>query len=482
MGTVSGVDAVNELTELTIREAGDLIAAGKVSSVELTSAILSQIDRTEAAVFAYASVMGEQALEGAKRADREIAARGGWRSPLHGIPVGIKDIIYATGAPTEAGSDVLKGFVPEWDATVVRRLKEAGAIIVGKTHTIEFAYGQSIPPTRNAWNTAHAPGGSSSGSGSAVAVRSAYGAIGTDGGGSIRNPAGFQGIVGLKPTCGRVSRYGVIPMSASLDHVGPMARTAEDCALMMNVIAGYDSCDQQSIDVPVPDYTADLDHGVDGLRLGLDRDYFYDAVNPEYLSRVEAAIAELENLGVTFVEVHIKELELVHGIFLNVIATDTSAYHRRLLRAKPEGYYPRTRVMLEFGELLFGTDYLIAQRARHVLRMAVRDTFTKHRLDGLVAPSAMNTAVAMSGEVSADLFAQPIRQSLANIVGLPAMSVPCGFANAGLPTGFEVYGRPFDETTVLRIGAAYQKVTEWHRASPARARQAEASARQATAS
>ena len=340
MGTVSGVDAVNELTELTIREAGDLIAAGKVSSVELTSAILSQIDRTEAAVFAYASVMGEQALEGAKRADREIAARGGWRSPLHGIPVGIKDIIYATGAPTEAGSDVLKGFVPDWDATVVRRLKEAGAIIVGKTHTIEFAYGQSIPPTRNAWNTAHAPGGSSSGSGSAVAVRSAYGAIGTDGGGSIRNPAGFQGIVGLKPTCGRVSRYGVIPMSASLDHVGPMARTAEDCALMMNVIAGYDSCDQQSIDVPVPDYTADLDHGVDGLRLGLDRDYFYDAVNPEYLSRVEAAIAELENLGVTFVEVHIKELELVHGIFLNVIATDTSAYHRRLLRAKPEGWLP----------------------------------------------------------------------------------------------------------------------------------------------
>jgi Asp-tRNA(Asn)/Glu-tRNA(Gln) amidotransferase A subunit family amidase len=459
-----------ELIGLSLSQASELLAAGKVSSVELTRAILEQIGRTDPVVFAYATVMPEEAMRAAAQADTELARRGGWRGPLHGIPIGVKDIIYARGAPTEAGSEALRGFDPGRDATVVRRLKEGGAVVVGKTHTIEFAYGQSVPPTRNAWNADHAPGGSSSGSGTAVAIRSAFGAIGTDGGGSIRNPASFQGIVGLKPTCGRVSREGVIPMSASLDHVGPMARTVEDCALIMNVIAGYDPLDVQSINVPVPDYTRTLGLPIRGLRLGVERPYFFSDLDPEYRNYVDAAIEKLEDLGAVVVDIRVPELELVHGIFINIIATDTSAYHKRLLRKNPSGYVKKTRVMLEFGELLLGTDYLLAQRARQVLRQAVRESFAKHRLHGLITPSVSATAPSMTTEVSTDLFAFPLRQSAANILGLPSMNVPCGFATNGLPIGFEVYGRPFAEPLVFQVASAYQAVTEWHQRLPPLAR------------
>jgi aspartyl-tRNA(Asn)/glutamyl-tRNA(Gln) amidotransferase subunit A len=461
---------MSELVELSLSEASELLAAGKVSSVELTRATLEQIERTDPVLFAYATVMTDDAIKAAAQADARLARREGWLGPLHGIPIGVKDIIYAKGAPTEAGSEALKGFDPERDATVVRRLKDSGAVIVGKTHTIEFAYGQSVPPTRNAWNAGHAPGGSSSGSGTAVAVRSAYGAIGTDGGGSIRNPSSFQGIVGLKPTCGRVSREGVIPMSASLDHVGPMTRTVADCALMMNVIAGYDPLDVQSIDVPVPDYTCTLGVPIRGLRLGVERPYFFSALDPEYRDAVEAAIATLVDQGAVVVDIRVPELELVHGIFINIIATDTSAYHKRLLRQKPDGYVKKTRVMLEFGELLLGTDYLLAQRARQVLREAVRGSFARHRLDGMITPSVSATAPAMTTEVSTDLFAFPLRQSLANILGLPSMNVPCGFASNGLPVGFEIYGRPFAEPFVFQVASAYQAVTDWHLRVPPLAR------------
>jgi aspartyl-tRNA(Asn)/glutamyl-tRNA(Gln) amidotransferase subunit A len=418
--------------------------------------------------------MTQSALAAADRADAELAKRGRWRGPLHGIPVGVKDICYTTDAPTEGGSGVLKGFVPDHDATVVSRLRDAGAVIVGKTHTHEFAYGQNVPPTRNAWNPEYSPGGSSAGSGAAVAARSAFAAIGTDGGGSIRFPAALEGIVGLKPTCGRVSRYGVIPMSATLDHVGPLARTSEDTALVMNVIAGYDPRDVQSIDVPVPDYTQGLASGLDGMRLGVERDYFfYKDVSSEYRKSVDEAIRQLEKLGVTIVDVKIPELDLCAGIFLNIIATDTSAYHRRWLREKPYDYSPGTRVMLEFGELISGTDYLIAQRAREVLRSAVKDAFLRHRLDGLVAPCNIVTAVPMS-RYSSSLFGGSPEDStgalhqlsIANVIGVPSMSVPCGFSSEGLPIGFVLYGRPFEEATLLRIGHSYESATGWVDHSP----------------
>ena len=287
-------------------------------------------------------------------------------------------------------------------------------------------------------------------------------------------PAALNGIVGLKPTCGRVSRRGVIPMSATLDHVGPLTRTVEDCALMMNAIAGHDPRDPQSIDVPVPDHTAGLGESVRGLRLGVERDYFfYPDVSDEYRAAVEKAMGQLEELGAPLVDVSIPELDLVAGIFLNIIATDTSAYHRRLLREKPADYAPGTRVMLEFGELIFGTDYLIAQRARRVLRDAVQDAFARHRLDALVGPSNVVTAVPMS-RYSTSLFGGSPEDSTgalhqlsaANVLGLPSLSVPCGFSSAGLPIGFVLYGRPFEDALLLRVGAAYQAETDWHRRTP----------------
>ena len=463
-----------ELVDKTLREAGDMLARKEVSSRELTEATLAQIARTEPIIHAYVTVMTESALAAADRADADLSKRGHWRGPLHGIPVAVKDLCYTTDAPTEGGSAVLNGFVPDHDATVVSRLREAGAVIVGKAHTHEFAYGQNIPPTRNAWNPEYSPGGSSAGSGAAVAARSAFGAIGTDGDGSIRFPAALEGIIGLKPTCGRVSRYGVLPMSATLDHVGPLTRTAEDAALMMNVIAGYDPLDVQSIDEPVPDYTDGLGSSLQGLRLGVERDYFfYKDVSPEYRRTVEAALRELEKLGGTLVDVKIPELDLCAGIFLNIIATDTSAYHRRWLREKPMDYAQGTRVMLEFGELLFGTDYLIAQRAREVLRSAVKDSFQRHRLDGLVAPSNIVTAVPMS-RYSTSLFAGSPedstgalhQMSIANVIGVPSMNVPCGFSSEGLPIGFVLYGRPFDEAMLLRIGHVYGAATPWVKRAP----------------
>ena len=464
----------DNLVQKTLREASDMLARHETTSKELTEATLRQIERTEPLIHAYATVMTDSALAAAAKADTELAHRGRWRGPLHGIPVAVKDICYTTDAPTEGGSGVLKGFVPDHDATVVARLREAGAVIVGKTHTHEFAYGQNVPPTRNAWNPEHAPGGSSAGSGATVAARSAFAAIGTDGGGSIRFPAALEGLVGLKPTCGRVSRYGVIPMSATLDHVGPLCRTAEDTALVMNVIAGFDPLDVQSINEPVPDYTAGLEESLRGLRLGVERDYFfYKDVSPEYRSIVEAAMGELEKLGVVFVDVKIPELDLCAGIFLNIIATDTSTYHRRWLREKPNDYAQGTRIMLEFGELLFGTDYLMAQRAREVLRSAVKDAFQRERLDGLIGPSNVVTAVHMSRYSSSLFEGSPedstgaLHQlSIANVIGVPSMNVPCGFSSAGLPVGFVLYGRPFDEALLLRIGHAYGKVTPWTSRAP----------------
>ena len=263
-------------------------------------------------------------------------------------------------------------------------------------------------------------------------------------------------------------------MSPTLDHVGPLARTAEDTALVMNAIAGYDPLDVQSIDEPVPDYIEGLTDGLQGLRLGVERDYFfYKDVSPEYRKSVEQAIRQLEHLGVTIVDVTIPELDLCAGIFLNIIATDTSAYHRRWLREKPYDYAPGTRIMLEFGELLLGTDYLIAQRAREVLRTAVKDTFRRNRLDGLVGPSNIVTAVPMShystslfGGSPADSTGALHQLSLANVIGVPSMTVPCGFSSEGLPIGFVLYGRPFEEAMLLRIGHAYEMSTDWVKRSP----------------
>src|SRR5215217_6925959 len=265
---------LSDITALTMSEAGRLVHKKTVSAAELVEATLGKVEETEPTVHAYAAVLADSARKAATLADREMA-RGHWRGPLHGIPVAVKDLCYTKDAPTEAGSKVLAGYVPPYDATVVTRLYEAGAIILGKTVTHEFAWGVNVPPTRNPWRLTCYPGGSSAGSGVAVSVRSAFGAIGTDTGGSIRIPAAVNGIVGLKPTFGRVSRYGVVPLGTSLDHVGPLTRTVEDNAIMLRAIAGYDAADGGSIDEPVIDYRSDLATGVQGLVIGVEREHFF---------------------------------------------------------------------------------------------------------------------------------------------------------------------------------------------------------------
>ena len=461
---------MDDLARLDIAEAADALRSGRFRAVDLVGAVLRRAEETEPRLHAYARLMGEQALDDAALADREIAA-GGWRGPLHGIPVGVKDLCFTAGVPTEAGSRAMEGFVPDQDATVVRLLREAGAVIVGKTVTHEFAYGLNIAVTRNPWDAAMAPGGSSAGSGVATAVGSAMAAIGTDTGGSIREPAAFNGIVGLKPTYGRVSRHGVVALSPSLDHVGPLTRSVEDCALVLAAIAGDDPLDPAGAGQPVPDYRTQLDAGVDGLRLGIEREFFYGSnVESEVRELVEAAGRVLESGGAALVPVDIPALRVAAPIGLTIMQPEASDLHRRRLRSRVGDYEPGTRLNLEFGQLIPAQHYATAVRARRWFQSALRDAFRRQRLDALIGPTSPLAAIPLEQSVGDYLggtdslvdLSGPIRHTIvANLAGLPALTVPCGLATGRAPVGLQVIGRPFDEATVLRIGRAYERATGW---------------------
>lgn len=464
---------MTELWRLTLSDAGRGLARRDFSAVELLDATLERLAETEPSVHAYVTLMDDSARRQAAAADEDMG-RGRWRGPLHGIPVGVKDLCYTEGVATQAGSRVLEGFVPGYDATVVRRLKEGGAVIVGKTVTHEFAYGQDVPPTRNPWALDSYPGGSSAGSGVSVAVGSAFGAIGTDTGGSIRVPASVDGVVGLKPTYGRVSRFGVIPMSPTLDTVGPMTRTAEDCALMLGVIAGPDPQDTSSLPERVPDYAGELNRGVSGLRLGLDRQFFFNRhVSADVRAAAEAAIEVLGSLGADIVDVRLPELDVAEGVGMAILLPDTSEWHRRLLRSHADKYVPATRLMLELGEMVLAAPYVHAQRARAALRDRLRTSFAMHRLDGLIGPTLPNTTVPieklsvdLTGEGDTALSTFLHHCFLGNVFGIPALSFPCGFSSSELPIGFQVYGRPLEESVLFRVAHAYQQVTDWHLRRP----------------
>ena len=457
------------LTELSISEAGDLLRRRVVSAVDLTEATLQRIEETEPVVHAYVLVLAERARRAAYQADRE-AAHGRWRGPLHGIPIAVKDICYMRDLPNEAGSRVLAGFVPGYDATVVQRLEEAGAVIVGKTVTHEFAYGVNTPPTRTPWNLECYPGGSSAGSGVSVTIGSAFAAIGTDTGGSIRVPAAINGIVGLKPTYGRVSRYGVVPLGTSLDHVGPLTRTVEDGAIVLQAIAGHDAADGGSLNEPVPDYRADLETGVQGLVIGVERaHFFYEGVTGEVRSAVEAVLDELRGLGATVVDVELPELAWSPEVLMTILAPEASTVHRRWLRERPEDYDPATRRALEMGEFVPATHYLLAQRARTVLRHRMANLFSAHRLDALLSPTMPTTTMPLE-ERFADREDYPgespslssVHHTFsANLTGQPALSVPCGFSRDRLPIGFQLLGRPFGEATLFRLARAYEREHDW---------------------
>ena len=459
----------------TVAELSEAIRNHDVSSVEITKAVLNQIERTNKALNAYTLIAADQALAAAQAMDQALAAGFNF-GPLHGIPVAVKDLYETKDLRTTGGGRILADYVPKEDATTVARLRRSGAVIVGKTNTHEYAYGYTTEnphygPTRNPWDTSRIPGGSSGGSGAAVAAGSAPAALGTDTGGSIRVPSSFCGITGLKPTYGRVSRKGVLPLAWSLDHAGPMVHTAEDAALMMNVLAGYDPADPASADVPVPDHTGRLDRDIRGLRLGIPRNHFFDRIDPEVLTAVREAIQVLEGLGGIPVEVDLSHMGQAVSAWLAILLAEASSIHERDIRKRPADYGDDVRLYLEEGVLEGATTYVKGQRVRQLLVQGFREAMAG--VDVLLTPATAvpapklgESAVEVGGEKE-QLFLTLARiSSPFDMTGLPALSVPCGFSQSGLPIGLQVVGHPFREDVVVQVGHAYQQVTDWHRRHP----------------
>jgi len=466
-----------EVLELSLTEAADLVASRDLSPVELVDACLERIDAVNDKLHAYIEVYRESARQVAAAAETMIGA-GHRLGPLHGIPVAIKDNIGLAGLVTTAGSKILADWRPDDDATVAQRVKSAGAVIIGKTNMHEFAWGgTSANPhygsVRNPWDLERFPAGSSGGSGAAVAARTCFGALGTDTGGSIRLPAAVNGIVGIRPTIGRVSNFGVIPLAWSMDTVGPMTRTVEDCALMFSAIAGHDVRDPGSANVPVVDYAVDVLRGVEGLRIGVVPDYFFHNLQAPVHAALTDALQTLVEMGARVVEV---EVEGIHGNISAQLITEScepSTYHQRWLRERPQDYGEDVRLLLEVGELHLATHYLQAQRYRAMLRSRFLDAFKS--VDVFICPTLPFTATRV-GETLVEIVEGAPEQMLSAIMqftgvpsltGLPALSVPCGFDHDGLPIGMQVIGRPFDETMLFRVGAAFQEATAFHTRAPA---------------
>jgi aspartyl-tRNA(Asn)/glutamyl-tRNA(Gln) amidotransferase subunit A len=467
----------SDLLDLTLVDAAALVGRGQVSPVELVDACLERIDATNDLLRAYISVYAEAARTVAKAQESMLAA-GVRIGPLHGVPVAVKDNIALEGLPTTAGSKILADWLPDEDATVARRMKGAGAIILGKTNMHEFAWGGTTANPhygfcRNPWDPERFPAGSSGGSGAAVAARTCFGALGSDTGGSIRLPSAVNGITGIRPTIGRVSNKGVIPLAWSMDTVGPMARTTRDCAVMFNAISGHDPRDEASAPVPVKDYTGDLELGVRRLRIGVIPDYFFQHLQPAVLDGVRAALQTLEELGASVVEVAVEHIHGNISAQLTIESCEPSTYHQRWLRERPEDYGEDVRLLLELGELHLATHYLQAQRYRTLLRREFLDAF-KH-VDVFVCPTLPFTAtpigattVVIEDGVEEDMLSAIMQYTgVPSLTGLPSLAVPCGFDGDGLPIGMQVIGRPFDEATLFRVGAAFQEATDFHTRAPA---------------
>ncbi|MGY5123599.1 amidase [Streptomyces nigrescens] len=449
--------------ELTLAEAADAVAKGELSPVELTGSVLERIDAVEERLGAYVAVTGEAARRSAALAERELAA-GRYRGPLHGIPFGLKDLIDVAGLPTTASSRVREGHVAQADSAVTRRLFDAGAVLLGKTHTHEFAYGLTTPQTRNAWDQGRVAGGSSGGSAVAVAAGAATFALGTDTGGSIRVPAALNGVVGLKPTYDLVSRHGVTSLSWSLDHVGPLTRTVRDAALVLSALTGLDAEDPAVLGAARPGHPLPGERDLKGLRIGVPANYYFDRVGPEVETAVRRAIAQMSDLGADLIEVEIPMTRYIQATQWGLMVPEATAYHERALRTVPELYGPDVRVLLEAGELLSAGDYLRAQRARTLMRREWGRLLDQ--VDVIAAPTVPMTAA----EAGQDTVTWPdgttesvsdayVRLSApANITGVPALTLPVGRDHAGLPIGMQLMGPPMGEALVLRAGHAYESV------------------------
>ena len=460
-----------EPTELTLNEASELVREKKISPVELTQACLSRIEQLNPKLNAFITVTADSALTQAREAESEIR-RGRRKGPLHGIPIALKDLVDTAEVRTTAASGLFKDRIPSQDAEIVRRLKAGGAVLLGKLNMHEFAYGGSsvisyFGAVRNPWDPAYSPGGSSGGSAAAVAAELCYGAIGSDTGGSIRMPAAYCGIVGLKPTYGRVSTRGVIPLAWSLDHVGPMTRTTLDAALMLHVIAGYDPEDTSSSDTPVQDYAAGLEAKTSSLRIGIPRAHFYEGLHPEIQAAMDTALSVLGKL--TSFQQKI-EIPAPNDDALLIQKVEAYAYHREYVTKTPELYQPETLKRIHAGAGISAAEYISARRQLDQSRRSISKAFDA--VDLVVTPTTPVPPFAISG-LLADLDHLRAKEVLAspntrpfNLLGLPTVSVPCGFTTGGLPIGMQITGRTGDEANVLRLAHAYEQATEWHKHKP----------------
>lgn len=458
-------------TTLTIREASMRMRQGGLSPVELTEAYLERIDQYDPALNAFITLTRDEALAAARQMADEQRT-GNWRGPLHGIPVALKDNIDTAGIPTTAASAVFRDRVPEADAEVVTRLKNAGAILLGKLNLHEFALGgtssvSEFGPVRNPWSLEHNPGGSSGGSGAAIAAELCLGALGTDTGGSVRIPSSSCGIVGLKPTYGRVSNRGVIPMAWTLDHVGPMTRTVDDAAIMLGILAGYDPGDPVSIDAPVADYAGAVGASTSNLRLGVPTSGFFENLHPEVAAAMEAAIRVLEQLTAGVRDIDVPAASPVG----NVWNAEIYAYHEPWITTSPELYQAPVRALIE-GTV--GTDAAIyANARRHVdtVRRDIQNVFEEVDLlitpTRRVPPGLIDPPPPTDNEGGGGVPGGGLNNTAAfNIYGLPTISLPCGFTADGLPIGLQISGAHFNERTVIALAHAYEQATEWHMRRP----------------
>jgi aspartyl-tRNA(Asn)/glutamyl-tRNA(Gln) amidotransferase subunit A len=439
------------------------------SPVELTQACLKRIESYNPALNAFITVTAEQAITTARAMEAE-QRRGHWRGPLHGIPIALKDNIDTAGIRTTAASELFKDRIPSTDAEVVRRLKNAGAILIGKTNLHEFAYGGSssisyFGPVHNPWALNRVPGGSSGGSAAATAAALCFGALGTDTAGSLRIPASYCGVVGFKPTYGRVSKRGVVPLSWTLDHVGPLSRTVEDAAIMLDVIAGYDELDPSTLAVPVADYSSACKARLSRLRLGVPRIPFFEGLDSETAKATDTAIEALHKLTATVQEINLPESSIpVDEIYATVRSVEAYTYHRQWIVESPGKYQEATRQrIIQNAEKVKATDYVQARLQLDLLRRQVNKIFAV--VDLLALPTVPSPPVLIAdGD-------KPTAVSIRNtepfdVLGLPAITVPCGFTASSLPIGLQIVGAPFMESTVLTLAHAYERETEWHKRHP----------------
>ena len=489
---MGGQNSTKQVTSIGVAEARAGLADGQFTSVDLTNSFLHRIEQVDGSLHAFLRTTRAEALEASAEADR--ARADGDTRPLLGIPLAIKDVLMTKGVETTAGSRILEGFVPPYSATAVQKLEAAGAIIIGKTNTDEFAMGSSTEnsgygPTRNPWDLERVPGGSSGGSAAAVAADEAPAALGTDTGGSVRQPASFCGIVGLKPSYGRVSRYGLIAYGSSLDQIGPITKTVADAALLLEVIAGVDPRDSTTMPVDVPDFSASLTGEITGMRIGIPHEYFVEGIQPEVEAAVRTAIEQFASLGAEIVPIHLPNTELALPVYYLVVTAEASANlarydgirfglsvdgdtifdHFRQTRGAGFGPEVKRRIMLGTYALSAGyydAYYLKAQQVRTLIKQDFDRAFAD--VDVILSPTSPTTAFRLGEKVDDPLamILTDIFTTSANLAGLCGISIPCGFDAAGLPIGLQLLGPSLGEEKILRAAYAYEQSTAWRLRRP----------------